>query len=101
MAVVDPDPNRSKRPGAADDQVEVPITIHVAGNNTQPASLGGNAERARSNARGKVEINAVLKAIRAPAFGSGDGEVRMAITVQIGDRTALVAIRGRGGKLRG
>jgi D-tyrosyl-tRNA(Tyr) deacylase len=43
MAVVDPNPDWGKRPSAHDDQIQIPITVHVAGDKTQSAFLGGNA----------------------------------------------------------
>ena len=94
MAVVDPNPDWGKRPGARDDEIQLPVTIHVAGDNTQSPSLGENAEGARRNASGKVKINSVLEAARPPTLCPGDGEVRAAVTVQISNRTALVAKGG-------
>jgi hypothetical protein len=97
MAVVDPNPDWGKRPGARDDEIQIPVTIHVAGDDTQSPPLGENAEGAQTNARREIKINPVLEAIWTPALCPGDGEVRTAITVQIGNRTALVA-KGRCGR---
>jgi hypothetical protein len=89
MAVVDPNLDWGKRPGARDDEIQVPVTIHVAGDDTQYPSLGENAEGAQTNVSRK--INSILEAARPPTLCPGDGEVRTAITVQISNRTALVA----------
>jgi hypothetical protein len=71
MAVVDPNPDWSKRPGSRDDEVQVPVAIHVAGDNPQAPNLGGNAEG--TQAKPSRKINSVLEAVRAPTLGSGDG----------------------------
>jgi hypothetical protein len=99
VAVVDPNPDWGKRPGARDDEIQVQVSIHIAGDDTQSPSLGENAEGAPASASRKIKINSILEAVRTPALCPGDGEVRTAITVQIGNRTALVAKRGCGGEL--
>jgi hypothetical protein len=101
MAVVDPHPDGSKRPGGCDDEIQVPVTIHVAGDNTQAPSLGGNAEGAQTDTTRKIKVNSVPEAARTPTLCLDDGQVRMAITVQISNHTALIAKRKRGGKLCG
>jgi hypothetical protein len=90
MAVVDPDPDWGKRPGARNDQIQVPIAVHVAGHNTQSASLGGNAERLCADARGKLKLDSIPEALRTPTLCPDDSEVRTAIPVQIGNSTTLV-----------
>lgn len=99
MAIVDPNPDWGKRPGARDDEVRVPVTIHVAGGDKQSASLGENAEGAQTGACRKIKINSVLKAARTPTLCPGDGKVRTAITVQVSNRTALVTKGRREGRL--
>jgi len=94
MAVVDPNPDGGKRPGARDDEIQVPVTIHVAGDEKQSASLGENVEGAQTGACRKIKINSVLEAARAPTLCPGDREVRSAIAVEVSNRTALVA-KGR------
>ena len=90
MAVVDPDPHWGKRPSAHDDQIQVPIAVHVAGNKTQSAFLGGNAERTRADTRAELKLNSIPEAFRIPTLCPYDGEVGTAIPVQIGNNAALV-----------
>jgi len=90
MAVVHPDPDWRKRPNAHDDQIQVPIAVHVAGEKTQSAFLGGHAERTRADTRAEMKLNSIPEAFRIPTFCPHDGEVRTAIPVQIRNDAALV-----------
>ena len=90
MAVVDPDPDWGKPPSAQDDQTQVPIAVHVAGEKTQSALTGGNAERTRADTRAELKLNSILEAFRTPTLCPYDGEVGTAIPVQIGNNAALV-----------
>jgi hypothetical protein len=91
MAVVDPDPDWGKPPSAHDDQIQVAIAVHVAGNKTQSTFLGGNAERPRAHTRAELKFNSIPEAFRTPTLCPYDGEVGTAIPVQIGNNAALVA----------
>jgi hypothetical protein len=101
MAVVDPHSNWGERPRTCDDEVQFPVPIDVAGNDPQSPSLAENLEGTPVGTSAKIKINSVLEAIRPPAFCLGDGEVKLAIAIQIGNCTALVAERRYGGKLCG
>jgi hypothetical protein len=90
MAVVDPDPDWGKRPSAHDDQIQVPIAVHVAGDKTQSAFFGGNAERTRADTPGELKLNSIPEPFRIPTLCPYDGEVGTAIPVQIGNNAALV-----------
>ena len=90
MAVVDPDPDWGKRPSAHDDQIQVPIAVHVTGDKAQSAFLGGNAERTRADSSGELKLDSIPEALRTPTLCPDDGEVRTAIPVQIGNNAALV-----------
>jgi hypothetical protein len=90
MAVVDPDSDWGKRPGAHNDQVQGLIAVHVTGENTQSAYLGGNVERTRADASGELKLDSIPEAFRIPTLCPYDGEVGTAIPVQIGNNAALV-----------
>jgi hypothetical protein len=96
MAVVDPDPDWGKRPSARDDQIQVPIAVHVAGENTQSAFLGGNAERTRADTCGELKLDSIPEAFRIPTLYLYDGEVGTAIPVQISNNPALLPQEGCG-----
>jgi hypothetical protein len=96
MAVVDPDPDWGKRPGARNDQIQVSVAVHVAGDNTQSAFLGENAERTRADTSRELKLNSIPEALRTPTLCPDDGEVRTVIPVQIGNSAALLA-QGRCG----
>jgi len=68
VAIVDPNPDRGKRPGARNDQIQVPIAIHVARDNTHSAFLGGDGERTRTNPSGESEFNSILEGVRTPTL---------------------------------
>ena len=91
MAVVDPNSDWGKRPSARDDEVQIPITIYIAGDDTQSASLGENAKGAETNPSREIKNNPVLEAVGPPTLCPNHGEVRTAVTVQIGNDTTLVA----------
>jgi hypothetical protein len=102
MTVVDPDPDWGKRPSAQDDKIQVPVTVHIAGQKPHSAFLGANAERTRAGARGELELNSISEPFRIPTLYPHGGEVGTAIPIQIGNKPALLpqqryGLRGQGG----
>jgi hypothetical protein len=94
MTVIDPDPDRDKRPGVSNNQIQIPIAIHIAGDNTQSTFPGGDAEGTWTNTRGKIEVNLIPKGVRAPALQGHGGKVKTAVPIQIGDGISVTPQQG-------
>jgi hypothetical protein len=81
MVVVDPNPDRSERPCALDNQVKIiPDPVDIASRNDQARLIGSQVERTFGTPRGGSEHNLKPKTPGPPAFGLNDHKVKALIT---------------------